>query len=377
MIQRELTQVECDVLTLVSCGMTNRAIGVYLKRSEFTIKTHVDNIMRVSEVRTRAHLVAQGYRNGYLPRPAWTKEEGVEGEGEGEMRRDRESWAAEIAKAAAEIIDAADPAVLSKAEVIERVMNKLSVSKVATRKYVRLAVERENLYELKPDTNFFVSLPRASGVGVYHTRLVLSRSPGSGTRLVLAEDPAQKMMVRNRFGPGATTYLLTLRRVQEYIEDAVATREAREKDKYTEGRARRQAETREIDLREPGLRSDIQRLDMILSSGDPHENGRAQLWFCSPAEGRDGKVPLREHSLHLKVTATSDKLALLREVINTGLREWLKNQPVVLCRYCDAKILRYSQGGNSWWWHVDTANRKCESAGTNAMPTGHDKESSR
>lgn len=61
-----LTDREMQVLTLISHGQSNSAIGGHLHLSEDTVKTHCRRIFRKLGARDRAHAVAVGYERGLL-----------------------------------------------------------------------------------------------------------------------------------------------------------------------------------------------------------------------------------------------------------------------------------------------------------------------
>ncbi len=61
-----LTSREQDVLSLLAAGDDTPAVAKKLKVSESTIRTHVENMRAKHGVKTRAALVALGFRFGYL-----------------------------------------------------------------------------------------------------------------------------------------------------------------------------------------------------------------------------------------------------------------------------------------------------------------------
>lgn len=63
----ELTQRQCEVLSLVARGTTNAAIGRQLGISEESVKRHVRQIRASLGAADRAAAVNEGWRLGYLP----------------------------------------------------------------------------------------------------------------------------------------------------------------------------------------------------------------------------------------------------------------------------------------------------------------------
>jgi DNA-binding CsgD family transcriptional regulator len=61
-----LTNREQDVLSLLAAGDETPAVAKKLEVSESTIRTHVENMRAKHGVKTRAALVALGFRFGYL-----------------------------------------------------------------------------------------------------------------------------------------------------------------------------------------------------------------------------------------------------------------------------------------------------------------------
>ncbi len=61
-----LTDRERDVLSLLAAGDETPAVAKKLGVSESTVRTHVENMRTKHGVRTRAALVALGFRFGYL-----------------------------------------------------------------------------------------------------------------------------------------------------------------------------------------------------------------------------------------------------------------------------------------------------------------------
>jgi len=61
-----LTGREQDVLSLLAAGDETSAVAKKLEVSESTVRTHVENMRVKQGVKTRAALVALGFRLGYL-----------------------------------------------------------------------------------------------------------------------------------------------------------------------------------------------------------------------------------------------------------------------------------------------------------------------
>lgn len=62
-----LTPRECEVLTLIASGMSNRDIAKHLVVSEGTVKTHINNLFAKAGVRDRAAAVTFAFRHGLGP----------------------------------------------------------------------------------------------------------------------------------------------------------------------------------------------------------------------------------------------------------------------------------------------------------------------
>jgi DNA-binding CsgD family transcriptional regulator len=57
---------ESEVLHLIAEGMSNKQIGVAMSISEFTVKSHLHNLLRKLGATNRSHAVAIGVRGGWL-----------------------------------------------------------------------------------------------------------------------------------------------------------------------------------------------------------------------------------------------------------------------------------------------------------------------
>jgi DNA-binding NarL/FixJ family response regulator len=62
-----LTERELDVLRLMAEGFTNRAIAVELEISEFTVKSHVNAILRKLGAQSRTDAAVRAARQGLIP----------------------------------------------------------------------------------------------------------------------------------------------------------------------------------------------------------------------------------------------------------------------------------------------------------------------
>ena len=66
-----LSARERDVLGRLACGESTEQIGLSLAMSPHTVRTHLRNIMRKLEARTRAHAVAIAIGDGAIDPPAY------------------------------------------------------------------------------------------------------------------------------------------------------------------------------------------------------------------------------------------------------------------------------------------------------------------
>jgi DNA-binding NarL/FixJ family response regulator len=64
-----LSARERDVLGGLACGESTEQIGLSLALSPHTVRTHLRNIMRKLEARTRAHAVAIAIGDGVIEPP--------------------------------------------------------------------------------------------------------------------------------------------------------------------------------------------------------------------------------------------------------------------------------------------------------------------
>ena len=64
-----LSARERDVLGGLACGESTEQIGLSLRMSPHTVRTHLRNIMRKLEARTRAHAVAIAIGDGAIEPP--------------------------------------------------------------------------------------------------------------------------------------------------------------------------------------------------------------------------------------------------------------------------------------------------------------------
>jgi len=65
-----LSNRERDVLGGLACGESTEQIGLSLTMSPHTVRTHLRNIMRKLEARTRAHAVAIAIGDGAIEPPS-------------------------------------------------------------------------------------------------------------------------------------------------------------------------------------------------------------------------------------------------------------------------------------------------------------------
>jgi DNA-binding CsgD family transcriptional regulator len=65
-----LSARERDVLTALAAGDSTEQIGATLGMSPHTVRTHLRNIMRKLEARTRTHAVAIAMGDGAIPAPS-------------------------------------------------------------------------------------------------------------------------------------------------------------------------------------------------------------------------------------------------------------------------------------------------------------------
>jgi len=64
-----LSARECDVLNGLAVGESTEQIGLMLTMSPHTVRTHLRNIMRKLDARTRAHAVAIAMGDGAIHPP--------------------------------------------------------------------------------------------------------------------------------------------------------------------------------------------------------------------------------------------------------------------------------------------------------------------
>jgi len=62
----DLTERECEVLTLIARGLSNSEIAQMLHLSPATVKTHVGHLLRKASARDRAQLVIAAYESGLV-----------------------------------------------------------------------------------------------------------------------------------------------------------------------------------------------------------------------------------------------------------------------------------------------------------------------
>jgi DNA-binding NarL/FixJ family response regulator len=66
-VTRLLTERECEVLRLVTAGMSNGEIADHLRISPATAKTHVAHLLTKLDARDRVQLVIIAYQAGLAP----------------------------------------------------------------------------------------------------------------------------------------------------------------------------------------------------------------------------------------------------------------------------------------------------------------------
>ena len=62
----ELTHRECEVLTLLAKGMSNKEIGKQLHRSQYTVRHHVSHLMQKLNAANRAEVAAIATERGLI-----------------------------------------------------------------------------------------------------------------------------------------------------------------------------------------------------------------------------------------------------------------------------------------------------------------------
>lgn len=73
MTRPELSERQVQILTGISHGLTNTAIGTHLHISGHTAKWHVSALLRQLDAVDRANAVRLGFEHGWLRlRPRWT-----------------------------------------------------------------------------------------------------------------------------------------------------------------------------------------------------------------------------------------------------------------------------------------------------------------
>jgi len=66
MINRNLTERECEILQYVSDSLTNVEIGLKIGLSHKTVQNHLTNIMFKLNVKNRTSAIREGFRKGYI-----------------------------------------------------------------------------------------------------------------------------------------------------------------------------------------------------------------------------------------------------------------------------------------------------------------------
>lgn len=64
--KEHLTERECEVVDLVSQGLSAKEAALYLKIAPCTVERHVENVRLKTRTRNRVHMVAHILRNGLM-----------------------------------------------------------------------------------------------------------------------------------------------------------------------------------------------------------------------------------------------------------------------------------------------------------------------
>lgn len=275
---------------------------------------------------------------------------------------------------ALETVRDAAPGLLTLTEVAEKVASHAGVSASTARNRLRTAIEEGSLLELKPwSRKFFIDLPggKEAGVGPFYIAMEwTSTGPvrDRGSRKVITTD--DEAMRPSSYGPGNTTYVTDPELAREYVQQLADEKKAKEEAEREAERQAEKAERREINRRFPGLNRLLRRV--MLVGQDARENGaRVALLEAdtrlSYRDAREGKG-ITERTLHLDIKVWGDaNVAIMQSILAAGISSHLADQPLILCRHCEQRILR-TTGDRQWWWHVDTTNASCAEGGTKAEP---------
>jgi hypothetical protein len=278
---------------------------------------------------------------------------------------------------AREFITDALPAVYDMTTVAEHVASNTGVTVSTARNRLRKAVENGRLLELKPGYGFQATLPGADTAGIRDLYFVVQRpTDGSQRRLdstpsiLIARDPKREKQRPSSYGPGRTTYLITPEGAAEVIKGYMDADKAAEDARNAEEAARKKAERAEIRRRQPGLWNLMRRLDwLILGGGDGSErvvtDSRVRLLHGIRREG----LPVEELPLGLNADTFDDAgSAVLRAILEAGVKAYIAEQPAIDCAHCAQRILSFKQRGETVWWHVESTSTKCKDADTRAEP---------
>lgn len=275
---------------------------------------------------------------------------------------------------ALEVIRDAAPGVLTMTEVAEKVGVHTDVTTSTARNRLRAACKAGKLFELTPwSARFKVELPipGAQQVGPFYIARQMFGRYRNETRWVITTDSTKQSP--SSYGPGRTTYLVDPEQVREYVQGLIKEKAAEEEAGREALKAERGLQRREIARRFPGLQRNLRIFAKlgVVRRADDLVAVRSSAALDSPL-GRE--VPTEERSAEVTINVWGDEnVALLRAVLTAGIAAYIAEQPLMVCKNCDGRILRTLDDRDDFWWHTKTANVVCsKDTGTKAEPVKED-----
>lgn len=272
---------------------------------------------------------------------------------------------------ALEAIHDAAPGLLTMTEAAEKAAENAGVTVSTARNWLRIACEAGDLIELKPSRWWGVDLPGETAAGVGPFRITTKRTGPRAIdrRPVITDDPEATRP--SPYGPGRTTYLVDPQQAREYVQALADQKKAKAQAEAAARKDDEKAQRQEIGRRFPGLRRLLRRLEFV--GQDTREDSNRTRATMLEADlrlsaHRNEDVDITERRVHLDIRVWGDaNVAIMQSILEAGISAHIADQPLVLCKHCDGRILR-TTGDRQWWWHVDTTNASCAEGDTKAEP---------
>lgn len=281
---------------------------------------------------------------------------------------------------ALEAIHDAAPGLLTMTQVAEKVASYTDVAVSTGRNRLRAAVEAGKLLELTPwSRTFSIELPgaKAAGVGPFYIAVEWTGTGRSHRHVVTTDDNKPRP---SSYGPGRTTYLVDPDQVREYVQQLVDWKKAKQEADREARNAEKKLQRTEITRRFPGLQRHLRIFRLLSKSHTPGRENRgfamvdtkAYLDTRDAQRGEEAATEERDTNVTINVYG-DENVAILRAILEAGLSAYIAEQPLMVCKHCDRRILHTKDDHDDFWWHVETGKGMCDKdSTTSAEPVKED-----